>query len=98
MMQNILSRFYCGNLRPADKEVLPQSPYAKRARDLERCAEKLEQCIGAQEKALFRKYVTLDGRLDSIEVEEYYIDGFCTGAQIMLEILTRQSENLRPFD
>lgn len=42
--------------------------------------------------------VTLDGRLDSIEVEEYYIDGFCTGAQIMLEILTRQSENLRPYD
>lgn len=53
MMQNILSRFYCGNLRPADKEVLPKSPYAKCAGDLERCTEKLEQCLGAQEKALF---------------------------------------------
>lgn len=70
-MPDVLSRFYCGNLRPTDKEVLPKSPYAKCVGDLERCAEKLEQCIGAQEKALFRKYITLDGRLDSIEVEEY---------------------------
>lgn len=97
-MQNILSNFYCGNLRPADKEVLPKSPYARRTCDLKRCAEKLEQCLGEQEKILFQKYLTLCGKLESIEVEESYIDGFCTGAQIMLEILTRQSENLRPYD
>lgn len=97
MMQTILSSLYCGNLRPADKEVLPKSLYAKRAGDLERCAEKLEQCLGAQEKALFREYITLYGKLDHLEVEESYIDGFCTGARMMLEILTGQSENLRAY-
>lgn len=53
MMQTILSSLSCGNLCPADKEIVPKSLYAKRAGDLERCAGKLEQCLERRRKRCF---------------------------------------------
>ena len=49
---------------------------------------------GAGDSAVSRIYL-LYGKLDHLEVEESYINGFCTGAQMMLKTLTGQSENLR---
>ena len=90
---SILNEFYLGNIYPSEKIIKDGGEYDKLNKQCSDDTDVLEQTLDEKQKELFDKIQNADMRLNAIAVEESYIDGFCTGAKIMLEVLNREIKN-----
>lgn len=95
--EKILSELYHGNIRPAEKEIVPDSDYRQKQLKLMDLAEALEQRLNDEEKKMLDEIMTAWGNLNYLSSEEYFIDGFRLGARIALEIFENDDEQLRPI-
>ena len=89
----ILNELYNGNIEPAQRFVKKGSEYQSLQNELAEMAEQLTATLNKEQKQLLLKVEDVLLNLNSISEEEIYIDGFCTGAKMLLEILNYKSEN-----
>ena len=92
-----LKAFYCGNLRPADRQMVNGSEISHVAAELAKVEKILMEAGGEDTTPLLERYGKLQATLNSITAEANYIDGFKTGARFMLEVLDDTHENLEPI-
>ena len=90
---SILKKLYNGNINPSEKFIKADGDYKKVNDNLVENLEKLIKTLNCDEKKLFRELESNVLALSSINQEEAYIDGFCTGAKVILEILFYKSKN-----
>lgn len=93
-MKKILSDFYYGNLCPNERPFYAFPAYDKAVKTFCECEDYLLKHLDETLKDYMKRYQQADSQMQTITTEETYLDGFRTGARIMLEILTEEPEPL----
>ncbi len=95
--EKILSELYHGNIRPVEKEIVPNSEYKKAQLVLFDLVEELDKKLNDEEKKMLDDIMSAWGNLNTISCEEYFTDGFRIGAKIILGIFENDEEQLKPI-
>ncbi len=90
---SILEEFYYGNINPSSKFVKKGSEYQKLNKELIDISDKLTATLNDEEMQLYEKIEDIIYELEHISEKEYYIDGFCTATQLILDIMNFRSAN-----
>lgn len=96
-MYRILKEFYHGNLSPADQQMVYGSDAARAVAELSNAENRLTQALPPELQPLMERMTKAQGKVDVIMAEVNYIDGFKTGARLVMEILDDTHENLKPI-
>ena len=95
-MNNILKEFYCGNLTPADRQMVKGSEIAHAMDSLTKAEAVLEQSLTPELLPVLKRLTDAQITLNAITAEAHYIDGFKTGARFMMAVYDNTYENLKP--
>lgn len=90
---SMLEELYYGNIHPAEKHIKKGGEYQKLNQQLMDTLDELMTMLNDEEKQLYEKAEDMAFNLKSISEKEYFIEGFCMGAQIMREIACFKSTN-----
>lgn len=93
----ILKDFFRGNLAPADQQMVSGSDAARAVAELADAENQLTQALPPELRPLMERFSKTQGKVDVVMAETNYINGFKTGARVMLEILDNAHENLKPI-
>lgn len=96
-MYRILKEFFHGNLSPADQQMVYGSDAARAVAELSNAENRLTQALPPELQPLMERMTKAQGTVDVIMAEVNYIDGFKTGARLVMEILDDTHENLKPI-
>ena len=96
-MNSILKDFYCGNLNPAERQMIQGSEIARAVDELSKASTALEQSLTPELLPILKRLTDAQTELNGITAETYYIDGFKTGARFMLAVYDNSYENLKPI-
>lgn len=97
MYNQTLKSFCHGNLSPIDRQMVHGSNAARAMADLSDAENLLVQVLPAELRPLMDRVTKAQGKVDVIMAETNYIDGFKTGARLIMEILDEAHENLKPI-
>ncbi len=89
-MKSILHEFYYGNLTPNEKSFVRESEYGKVIKTLSESEEKLLKLLNGDEKELFQILSKAQGDLNTISIADGFVDGFCLGMRIAIEVMEKQ--------
>ncbi len=89
----ILEKLFSGDIDPSVRYIIEGSEYQKISKRLMGEIDKLYSELSREEKQICEKIADLYGDLCVIAERERYIDGFHTGAKLMLELISFKSEN-----
>ncbi len=90
---SILEEFYYGNISPSSKFVKNGSEYQKLNKELIDISDKLTATLNNEEKQFYERIEEIMYELGHISEKEYYMDGFCTGVQLIIDIMNFKSAN-----
>ncbi len=90
---NILKELCKGNIKPSEKSIKKEGQYDEIFNQLIDDIDKLKVSLNKEEKVLLDKILDMEISLNCISEEENFIDGFCTGIKMILEVLNYKSEN-----
>lgn len=90
---SILEDFFDGNIAPSSKFVKKGSKYQKLNKELIENADKLTATLNDAEKEIYKSIEEIFYELGNISEKEYYLDGFCTGAKMTLDVMNFKSHN-----
>lgn len=96
-MNNILKEFYCGNLTPADRQIVKGSEMGRALEEVSKATMVLEQSLMPEFLPVLKRLMDAQIMLNALTAETYYIDGFKTGARFMLAVQDDACENLEPI-
>ena len=96
-MNSILKEFYCGNLTPADRQIVKGSEIARAMETVDKAATVLEQSLTPDLLSALKRLMDAHITMNALAAETYYIDGFKTGARFMMDIQDDACENLEPI-
>lgn len=97
-MNSILKDLYRGNVTPADRQIIKGSEVARMMEELSKAEDILQESLAPELLPILKRLTDAQIRIDGLTAEEYYIDGFKTGARFMLEIFLNDTcENLKPI-
>ena len=96
-MNNILKEFYCGNLTPADRQMVKGSKIAHAMEELSKAETVLEQSLTPELLPVLKRLTDAQITLNDLTAETYYIDGFKTGARFIMAVYDNTYENLKPI-
>lgn len=92
MNYNIISALYRSNLtsvqRSKDQTVSQEHLIA----EIQTCYEKLQRKMDGDTFVIFKRYDRLHSLLDDTQEEQCFVEGFQTGAKLILFILTDQKK------
>ena len=91
----ILKEFYYGNIRPSEQCVKKDSEYDRMRKEWLRIYENLTQNYSKNDTAKINELIDLQGRMSEIAAAENYMQGFRHGAEMILDVLFGESENLK---
>ena len=86
-MRQILEDLYHGNLTASGQTFRRGTKYARALARVAEMEETLSQKLAPEDHPLLAKYAITSAGLTSVSLEEAYIEGFRTGARIMLAVL-----------
>ncbi|MFV0240585.1 MAG: DUF6809 family protein [Lacrimispora sphenoides] len=86
-MKSILHEFYYGNINPNEKPFKRDSEYSRVIKILFDSEEELLKLLNGAEKTLFETFSKALGDLNAISVADSFVDGFCLGARIAIEVM-----------
>ena len=86
-MRRILEDLYHGNLTASRRTFRRGTKYARALARVAETEETLGQKLAPEDHPLLAEYAMVSARLTSVSLEEAYIEGFRTGARIMLAVL-----------
>lgn len=90
-MKSILHEFYYGNISPNEKSFVRGSEYGKTIKIVADSEEKLLKLLNDDETELFKTFSNAQGDLNEISVADSFVDGFCLGMRIAIEVMEKQS-------
>ena len=96
-MNSILKDFYRGNLTPAERRTVKGSEMARTMEELSKAEDVLRDSLAPELLPALKRLTDAQVRISGITAEEYFIDGFKTGARLMLDVLNDTCENLEPI-
>lgn len=85
----ILEELYNGNINPSDKFVKKGGEYGRLLNEYAVQLDRLTAMLDEGEKKLLESILETNGSMEIISHKESFIEGFCLGSRIMLEILNR---------
>ena len=94
---NILKEFYCGNLAPADRQMIKGSEIAHAMEELTKAETVLEQSLTPELLPVLKRFTDAQITLNAVTAEATYIDGFKTGARFIIAVYDDSCENLKPI-
>ena len=86
-MRRILEDLYHGNLTASGRSFQRGTKYAHALARVTETEDALGQKLTTEDRPLLAEYAMASAGLTSVSLEEAYIEGFRTGARIMLEVL-----------
>ena len=86
-MRRILEDLYHGNLTASGQTFRRGTKYARALARITEAEKALGQKLTTEDRPLLAEYAMASAGLTSVSIEEAYIEGFRTGAQIMLAVL-----------
>lgn len=86
-MRRILEDLYHGNLTASGRSFQRGTKYARALARITEAEEALGQKLTTEDRPLLAEYAMASAGLTSVSIEEAYIEGFRTGARIMLAVL-----------
>ena len=86
-MKRILEDLYHGNLTVKGQTFQRGTKYARALARVAETEDTLSQKLTPEDHPLLAEYAMASAGLSSVSIEESYIKGFRTGAQIMLAVL-----------
>ena len=86
-MRRILEDLYHGNLTASGQTFRYGTKYARALARVSETEETLSQKLAPEDHPLLAEYAMASAGLTSVSLEEAYIEGFRTGARIMLAVL-----------
>ena len=95
-MNSILQEFYCGNLNPAERQMVKGSEIAQAMEELSKANTVLEQSLTPELLPILKRLTDAQLTLNALTAETYYLDGFKTGARFMMAVQDDTYENLEP--
>jgi len=84
---SILDELYNGNIVPAERFVKKGGEYARLMGELAECTEKLSSTLDDTGKELWDRIMDTDHAMEFLTEKASFIDGFCLGVRIMVEVL-----------
>lgn len=90
---SILKDLYYGNIEPSQRFIKKDSEYKKIQGEFVDCLEELNATLTEEQKRLRVQIEDKSLAMCCISEEERFIDGFCMGAKMMLEIINFKSSN-----
>ena len=81
-----LKDFWCG-ISPGEGRYHTKEEYQKAYRLMESVEDQLKERLSPEEWALFTQYQDAEGKAGDIEDTDIFIEGFCMGARMMLDVL-----------
>ena len=97
MSTHILYEFYRGNLSSADKQMIKGSEIARAMDELSEAETVLEQSLPTEPLLGLKRLADAQFTVNDLTAEAYYVDGFRTGAKLMLVIHDGTDKNLKPI-
>jgi len=92
---SILDELFIGNVNPMEMYVVKDSEYHALSVKIVELFEKFKPTLSAEQADLYTQIDELTTRRAYVSEKERYINGFCTGSKIMLEVLTFDGNNFR---
>ena len=86
-MKCILEDLYHGNLTVSGQTFRRGTKYARALARLAETEDALGRQLASEDHPLLAEYAMASAGLSSVSIEEAYIEGFRTGARIMLAVL-----------
>ena len=86
-MRRILEELYHGNLTVSGQTFRRGTKYARALDRVTKMEDALGQKLTPEDRPLLAEYAMASAGLTSVSIEEAYIEGFRTGARIMLAVL-----------
>lgn len=86
-MRKVLEDLYHGNLTVSGQTFRRGTKYARALAKVAETEETLGRKLAMEDHPLLAEYAMASAGLTSVSLEEAYIEGFRTGAQIMLAVL-----------
>ena len=86
-MRRVLEDLYHGNLTASGQTFRRGTKYARALARLAETEDALGRKLAPEDHSLLAEYAMASAGLSSVSIEEAYIKGFRTGAQIMLAVL-----------
>ena len=86
-MRRILEDLYHGNLTISGQTFRRGTKYARALARVAETEDALSQKLAPEDHLLLAEYAMASAGLTSVSLEEAYIEGFRTGARIMLAVL-----------
>ena len=86
---NILYELYNGNIVPSEKFVKKGSEYKMLLERLAELSEELAQKFDENDRKIWGEIWDTETTMERMGDRESFVDGFCIGARLMLEIMTQ---------
>ena len=84
-MSNIISNFWYGNIRPAEKSGLDNPEIKEIEKVLSENYHRLVKTFNEEQKLLFEKYIENTNENLCLVEEQAFCDGFCLGVKFFSE-------------
>ena len=92
-MQSIIEELYYGNVLPFERRAPRGGEYARIIKYLSRNEEGLLETLTEAQKEIFEKYCDCASEMHDLTEREAFIKGFTLGARIIIEVMTRPTDN-----
>ena len=89
-MKSILHELHYGNIAPSERPATRSPEQNKALQAMCDNEEKLLSHLNAEEKAWFEAYTNAHDDLNLATEADSFIDGFCLGMQIAIEVMAKQ--------
>lgn len=83
----ILEEFWYGNIQPNERDIVPNSRFAKLLKLVAKNEEHLTPMLSEDAKAVFEKLRNCQDELSSVSERDSFVLGFRLGARFMLEVM-----------
>ena len=86
-----LKEFWRGNIAPGEGRYHSRKEYKEAWKVVEQTEDELKERLTAEDWELFTKYQDAERTAGCISDADIFIEGFCMGAKILLDVLLPQS-------
>lgn len=83
----ILEEFWYGNIRPTDRDIIPNSRIDKLLKLVVKNEQRLNDLLSEEEMVAFHNFRDSQSELSSVNECESFTLGFRLGARFMLEVM-----------
>ncbi len=97
MKNRTLKDLYLGNIRPVERQVIRGSKLAKVSHKIVDMETQLKKILSPEALGLLEKLMQAQIKRNAITAEENYVDGFKTGARLVMEIMDDCYDNQEPL-